>query len=167
VIKRAAWLRDQILEFHLPFPRTYNWPWNCDSILLWYCPNTSAKEKRSSQNIHIRQNIHIIHYVNVKCPFSPFRTLNSDFAVQRKFRNFSSLLMMKISLANDENFYRIWNLTNKIGVFNLLQMTKYWLGTTRKAKAAEVKTGNQIDKIKLQMHPDLKSLSVIQFMFLS
>jgi len=45
-------------------------------------------------------------------------------------------------------------------------MTKYWLGKTRKAKAAEVKTGNQIDKIKLQMHPDLKSLSVIQFMFL-
>ena len=38
------------------------------------------RKKRSSQNIHIRQNIHIIHYVNVKCPFSPFRTLNSDFA---------------------------------------------------------------------------------------
>ena len=45
------WMRDQILEFHLPFPRTYNWPWNCDSILLWYWPNTHhQRTKGTSKN---------------------------------------------------------------------------------------------------------------------
>ena len=44
-------MRDQILEFHLPFPRTYNWPWNCDSILLWYWPNTHhQRTKGTSKN---------------------------------------------------------------------------------------------------------------------
>ena len=62
------------------------------------------RKKRSSQNIHIRQNIHIIHYVNVKCPFSPFRTLNSDFALPRKFRNFSRFFIT----LDDENFVGQW-----------------------------------------------------------
>jgi len=115
--------------------------------------------------------------IEPKYPHSPKYTHNTLCKRQVPFLTFSHPEQwfrcdMKISkffnnhAIDDENFYRIWNLTNKIGVFNLLQMTKYWLGTTRKAKAAEVKTGNQIDKIKLQMHPDLKSLSVIQFMFL-
>ncbi len=72
--------------------------------------------------------------------------------------------MMKIwDFFNDENLYRIWNLTNKIGAF-LISFRWQNIGSAQQeAKVAEVKTGNQIDKLKLQMHPDLKS--VIQFMF--
>ena len=73
MIKRAAWLRDQILEFHLPFPRTYNWPWNCDSILLWYCPNRSAKEKK----------------IEPKYPHSPKYTHNTLCKRQMPFLTFS------------------------------------------------------------------------------
>ena len=141
MIKRAAWLRDQILEFHLPFPRTYNWPWNCDSIVLWYCPNTSAKEKRSSQNIHIRQNIHIIHYVNVKCPFSPFRTLNSDFAPSWKFRNFSTiiLLMMKIFIV-----FEIW----PIKLESLISFRWQNIGSVQQEKQKRRKSKQEIKSTK-------------------
>ena len=59
-------------------------------------------------------------------PFLTFSHLTQWFHSIEKFQK--SRLHKVVD--NDENFYRIWNLTNKIGVFNLLQMTKYWLGKT-------------------------------------
>ena len=76
MIKRAAWLRDQILEFHLPFPRTYNWPWNCDSILLWYCPNTHHQRGKIST-------------IEPKYPYSPKYTHNTLCKRQVPFLTFS------------------------------------------------------------------------------
>ena len=63
-------------------------------------------------------------------PFLTFSHLRQWFhSIEKIFKNFQKSLHM-VADDNDENFYRIWNLTNKIGVFNLLQMTKYWLGKT-------------------------------------
>ena len=156
-------MRDQILEFHLPFPRTYNWPWNCDSILLWYWPNTHHQRTKGTSKNEPKYTKYT-HNTLCKRPFLTFSHPRQWFHSFTKMLNFFKNHTLQVVGWWWKIFivFEIW----PIKLESLISFRWQNIGSVQlEAKVAEVKTGNKIEKIKLQMHPDLKSLSVIQFMF--